>query len=58
MAWWQIKAILKGRNVMPVTGIRQPRPVFFSPEDIERMNRQEGSYQFKGGSDGKETEAQ
>ena len=56
MAWWQIKAVLKRRNYMPVMGCKQPRPIFFSEEEIERMNRQEGSYQFKGGCDGEETE--
>lgn len=56
MAWWQVKAVLKRRNVVPVVGIRQPRPVFFTAEETERMNKQEGSYRFKGGQDGKESE--
>ena len=49
MAWWQVKAVLKRQNVIPVMGCKQPRPVFFSAEEIERMNKQEGSYQFMGG---------
>jgi len=54
MAWWQVKAVLKRRNYFQVAGVRQPRPIFFSEEEVERMNRQEGSYQFKGGQDGEE----
>ena len=54
MALWQVKAVIKRRNYFPVTGCKQPRPIFFSEEDVERMNRQEGSYQYKGGHDGKE----
>ena len=34
----------------------QPRPIFFSAEEVERMNKEEGSYQFKGDDDGKEIE--
>ena len=56
MAWWQIKAVLKRRNYFKVAGVSQPRPIFFSEEEVERMNRQEGSYQFKGGQNGEEIE--
>jgi hypothetical protein len=56
MAWWQVKSILKRRNYIPIVGCRQPEPVFFSAEDIERMSKTEGSYQFKGGQNGEETE--
>lgn len=35
---------------------KQPKPIFFTPEQIKRMEKQEGSYQFKGGKDGKKTE--
>ena len=34
----------------------QPRPIFFSAEEVEQMNKEPGSYQFKGDDDGKETE--
>lgn len=37
--------------------VQQPAPVFFTPEQIERMTRQEGSYQYKGGQDGEETDS-
>ena len=54
MALWQVKAVLKRRNYFKVAGVQQPRPIFFSEEEVERMNKQEGSYQFKGGQNGKE----
>ena len=57
MAWWWIKSVLKRRNLVPVAGLKQPRPVFFSEEEINRMNKVEGSYQFKGGHYGEKTEA-
>lgn len=36
----------------------QPRPIFFSAEQIKRMNQAEGSYQYKGGSNGEKTNPQ
>lgn len=33
-----------------------PPPYFFTYEEVERMNNEPGSYQFKGDDDGKETE--
>ena len=29
--------------------VKMPKPTFFSNTEIERMNRQPGSYQYKGG---------
>lgn len=29
----------------------QPKPTFFSDTEIERMNKQPGSYQYRGGDD-------
>ena len=57
MAWWQVKAVLKRRNYFKVAGIKQPRPVFFSAEEIERMSKQEGSYQFRGGQNENEDDS-
>lgn len=31
-------------------------PVFFTPEEIKRMSKTEGSYQYKGDNDGKKTD--
>lgn len=35
---------------------QQPRPFFFSAEEIKKMNKTEGSYQFKGDKDAKKTD--
>ena len=40
-----------------VKTIVQPRPVFFTAEQIERMNKTEGSYQYKGDKDGNKTDS-
>lgn len=37
--------------------ISQPHPVFFTEEEIERMSKTEGSYQYKGDSDGEESDS-
>lgn len=50
MAWWRIKAILTRKNYFKVVGIKQPRPIFFSEEEIERMSKQEGSFQWQSDS--------
>lgn len=33
--------------------VKLPRPVFFTEEQIKRMTKTEGSYQYKGGRHGK-----
>ena len=37
--------------------VEQPAPFFFTAEQIERMSKQEGSYQYKGEKDGKKTDS-
>ena len=48
-------SVLKRHNPLPVVSSMQPRPVFFTEEQIKRMEKQEGSYQYKGDRDGKKT---
>ena len=50
-----VLSVLKRHNPLPIVSSMQPRPIFFSEERMNRMMKQEGSYQFRGGQDGKAT---
>lgn len=57
MARSWLVSVIKRRNVLPVVSSMQPRPVFFTEEQLKRMEQTEGSYQFKGDSNGKKSHA-
>ena len=56
MAKSWVVSVLMRRNYLPVVSSMQPKPIFFTKEQEERMASTHGSYRFKGGQDGKRSE--
>ena len=49
MAKSRLRSVLEKYGILPLVVVTQPRPVFFTREQEEKMSKTLGSYQCKGG---------